>query len=280
ALSGVPPFSGFFSKDEVLLVTGERGGWHWALYVIGYAGSLLTAIYTFRMIFRAFHGEPVHQARELQEGRPHHAEVPRNPETGEEEDTDVGFPGPHHAIAERELPMRVAMSILALGAIGAGLLQIPKTDFVVDDFLRPSFADSSLYATHTRNWLLVTGLAIGTVLALSGIAIAYRIWVVRPGIAAALQARLRPLYELFANAWYFDDAIDALVVRPAAAAGRFARDVFDRRVIDETLVGGTTALVRAGSAAVRAAQSGFVRYYAALLVLGVTGVGFYFLLQS
>jgi NADH-quinone oxidoreductase subunit L len=280
ALSGVPPFSGFFSKDEILLVTGERGGWHWALYVVGYIGSLLTAIYTFRMIFRAFFGEPVQAAREMEEGHPHHAEVPRNPETGEAEDTDVGFPGPHHAIAERAPTMRVAMSILALGSVGAGLLQIPKVDFVVDDFLRPAFGDSSLYATHTRNWLLITGLAIGTALALAGVAVAYRIWVRRPSIAAALQARARPLYELLAHAWYFDDLIDALVVRPATAGGRFARDVFDRRVVEETLVGGTTALVRAGSAAVRAAQSGFVRYYAALLVLGITGVGFYFLLQS
>jgi NADH-quinone oxidoreductase subunit L len=172
------------------------------------------------------------------------------------------------------------MSLLAVGAVGAGLVQIPKVDFVVDDFLRPSFRDSSLYATHTRNGLLITGLAIGTVLGLAGIAVAYRIWVQRPSIAAQLQARLRPVYELFANAWYFDDLIAALVVRPATAAGRFANDVFDRRVVEETLVGGTTALVRAGSAAVRAAQSGFVRYYAALLVLGITGVGFYFLLQS
>src|ERR1700679_2419836 len=54
ALSGIPPFSGFFSKDDILLVTAERGGWHWALYVAGYIGALLTAIYTFRMIFRAF----------------------------------------------------------------------------------------------------------------------------------------------------------------------------------------------------------------------------------
>jgi NADH-quinone oxidoreductase subunit L len=71
-----------------------------------------------------------------------------------------------------------------------------------------------------------------------------------------------------------------VVVRPVAGIGVFARDVFERRVIDETLVGGTTGIVRAGSAAVRAVQSGFVRYYAALLVLGVAGVGFYFLLQS
>jgi NADH-quinone oxidoreductase subunit L len=280
ALAGVPPFSGFFSKDEILLVTGERGGWHWALYALGYLGALLTAVYTFRMIFRAFHGEPVPEARELERGHLHHADVPRNPMTGEEEDTDVGFPGPRHAIAERARPMRAAMALLALGSVGAGLVQIPHVDFVIDDFLHPSFADSSLYETHTRDWLLSTGLALGTALGLAGIAIAYRVWVLRPGTAASLRARARPLYELFAHAWYFDELIDALIVRPAAAAGRFARNTFDRRVVDEALVGGTTALVRAGSAAVRAAQSGFVRYYAALLMLGVTGVGFYFLLQS
>jgi NADH-quinone oxidoreductase subunit L len=280
ALSGIPPFSGFFSKDEILLVTGERGGWHWALYVAGYAGALLTAIYTFRMIFRAFHGEPVPEARELEAGKLHHPHVPRNPANGEEEDTDVGFPGPHHAIAERALPMRVAMSILALGAIGAGLVQIPKVDYVIDDFLRPSFAGSRLYEPHTRNGLLVLGLSLGTVLGLAGIAIAYRVWVARPGTAAAVRARTRPLYELFVNKWYFDELINLLVVRPAAATGRFASGTFERLFVDDTLVGGTSALVRAGSAAVRGAQSGFVRYYAALIVLGITGVGFYFLLQS
>src|SRR6202011_5639536 len=78
ALSGIPPFSGFFSKDEILLVTGERGGWHWALYVAGYLGAMLTAVYTFRMIFRAFHGEAVPQARELEAGHLQHAEEPIN----------------------------------------------------------------------------------------------------------------------------------------------------------------------------------------------------------
>ena len=152
ALSGIPPFSGFFSKDEILLVTGERGGWHWALYVVGYLGAFLTAIYTFRMIFRAFHGEPVRRgAGAAKPATSHHAEVPTNPANGEVEDTDVGFPGPHHTIAERALPMRVAMGLLAIGAVGAGLVQIPKVDFVIDDFLRPTFAGSPLYEPHTKN---------------------------------------------------------------------------------------------------------------------------------
>jgi NADH-quinone oxidoreductase subunit L len=133
-------------------------------------------------------------------------------------------------------------------------------------------------------------LTIGTLIGLAGIALAYRIWVVggrdaegRYTVAAAIRERApggRALYTLFVNKWYFDELIEALVVRPMSAAGRFARDTFERVFVDETLIGGSTGLVRAGSAAVRAAQSGFVRYYAALLVLGVAGVGFYFLLQS
>ena len=82
------------------------------------------------------------------------------------------------------------------------------------------------------------------------------------------------------NKWYFDELIDFAIVRPAAAAGRFAMDTFERVFVQDTMIGGTTGLVRAGSAAVRAVQSGFLRYYAALLVLGVAGVGFYFLLQA
>jgi len=69
-------------------------------------------------------------------------------------------------------------------------------------------------------------------------------------------------------------------VRPTLAVAHFGRDTFERLFVQDTLIGGTTGIVRAGSAAVRAAQNGFVRYYAALLILGVSGVGFYFLLQT
>ncbi len=280
ALSGIPPFSGFFSKDEILLVTAERGGWHWALYVMGYIGAFITAIYTFRMIFRAFYGDPVKEAQELEAGHLHHAEQPTNPATGEVEDTDVGFPGPHHTVAERALPMKVAMSVLAVGAIGAGLVQIPEVDDVITNFLRPTFAGSPLYEPHTRDGLLIFGLCLGTVLGLSGIAIAYRIWVKDPAFAVRARQRFGAVYELLAHKWYFDELIDALVVRPAGAFGRFATGTFERVFVQDTLVGGSTGIVRAGSVAVRAVQSGFLRYYAALLVLGVTGVSLYFLLQT
>jgi len=280
ALSGIPPFSGFFSKDEILLVAGSQGGWHWILYGIGYLGAFLTALYTFRMIFIAFHGEPCEEAKELEGGHLHHAPQPFNPANGEIEDTEVGFPGPEHAIAERAWPMRFAMFVLALGALGAGLIQIPKVDFVVDNFLAPSFATSRLYSAPTNETLMVIGLIGGTLIGLAGIAICWRIWVQRPGSSAAWQQRFATLYELFSAKWFFDEAIDILVVRPAAAIGAYARFSFEKLVVEDGIVGGASMIVQAGSAIVRTVQSGLLRYYAAMIVFGVAAVGLYFLLQT
>ncbi|MDX6691323.1 MAG: NADH-quinone oxidoreductase subunit [Solirubrobacteraceae bacterium] len=280
ALAGIPPFSGFFSKDEILLLVGDRGGWHWGLYVAGYAGAFLTGIYTFRMIFRAFWGEPVPEARELEEGHLHHAEVHTNPATGEVEDTDVGFPGPDHHIAEREGTMKIAMGTLALLAIVGGALQIPKVTHVIDHFLEPSFHDSALYERDPSNGLLTMGLLLGAAIGLAGIGVAYYIWVLHPEIATRLRERFAPIHRFLFNKWYFDELIGLLVVRPVQWFGAWAQQTFERVVVNGLLVGGSTGVVRAGSSAVRAAQTGFLRYYAALIVVGLVFVAFYFLLAS
>jgi NADH-quinone oxidoreductase subunit L len=279
ALAGVPPFSGFFSKDEILADIGARGGGWWVFYVAGYLGAVLTAIYTWRMIFRAFWGEPCPEARELEEGHIHHAEAPFNPANGEIEDTDVGFPGPEHHIAERTPEMKGAMGILAVLAVIGGLLQVPWVDSAVEKFLDPSFADSTMHLDPSDG-LTAFGLVLGTVLGLGGIYAAYVIWVARPGTSARVRQRLAPLHRLFVNKWYFDELIDTVVVRPFAWFGRFGQQTFERVVIDGLLVGGTTNIVKAGSAAARALQNGFLRAYAALLVLGMVGVALYFLIQS
>jgi NADH-quinone oxidoreductase subunit L len=281
ALAGVPPFSGFFSKDEILAFTADRGDWHIALVVVGYIAAFLTAVYTFRMIFRAFLGEPVEEARELADGHLHHADVPRNPLTGEEEDTDVGFPGPEHHIAERSGPMKVAMGMLALGAIGAGLLQVPGATEVIDHFLEPTFAESRYFEDlHPSDTVTYGGLALGGVLGLLGIAVAWMVWVRRPGTAERVRTRLAPLYTLFSNKWYGDEAIDLLVVRPALWFGRFAQSTFERVVVNGVFVGGPTGIIRAGSAAVRGRQTGFLRAYAALMLVGIAGALLWFLLEA
>jgi NADH-quinone oxidoreductase subunit L len=280
ALAGIPPFSGFFSKDEILLLIGDRGGWYWILYVAGYVGAFLTGIYTFRMIFRAFWGEPVPEALELEQGHLHHAEVHTNPATGEVEDTDVGFPGPDHHIAEREPSMKLAMGLLALLAVVGGFLQIPKVTHVIDHFLEPTFADSALYTRDPSNGLLLFGLVLGAAVGIAGIGVAYYVWVSNPGMSARVRERLSALHKLFVNKWYFDELIAMLVVRPSRWFGNFAQQTFERVVVNGVLVGGSTGVVRAGSSAVRAAQTGFLRYYAALLVLGMVVIAFYFLLAA
>ncbi|HEX2015663.1 MAG TPA: NADH-quinone oxidoreductase subunit L [Solirubrobacteraceae bacterium] len=279
ALSGIPPFSGYFSKDQILLDVANRGGWHWALYAAGYVGALLTAVYTFRLIFRAFFGEPVPEASELEHGHLAHAEVPTNPATGEQEDTDVGFPGPEHHIAERSAPMRIAMGTLAVLAVVGGIVQVPEVTTWLESFLEPTFHGSALAHAPSQG-PLAFGLILGALVGASGIALAYLVWVRRPGTAAAVRARVEPLHRLLVNKWYFDELIDLVVIRPSAWLGRFAQQTFERVFVNGALVGGTTGLVRAGSAAVRAVQTGLLRSYAAVLVLGLALVTLYLLLQA
>jgi NADH-quinone oxidoreductase subunit L len=279
ALAAFPGTSGFFSKDEILAYATARGGMYLIFTVLGYFGALLTAIYTFRLIFRVLPGKPCPEAQELIDtGHVHHAH-PFNPATGEEEDAEVGFPGADHHIAEQSLPMRIAMGALAFGALFAGLVQVPGVDDLVTKFLDPVFADSPLAEIHpsiAADWV---GLAIGAAISLAGIGIAYFLYVARPETPAALQKRFGALHTFLYNKWYFDEAIDFLIVRPALAIGRFANRVFERFVVDG-LVSGTEDVVGGSGRLVRVVQSGFVRSYALLLIVGFAGLALYFLLSS
>jgi NADH-quinone oxidoreductase subunit L len=279
ALAAFPLTSGFFSKDEILAYAGARGGMYLIFVVLGYFGAFLTAIYTFRLIFRVLQGEPCAEARELIEtGHVHHAE-PRNPATGELEDTDVGFPGPEHHIAEQSTPMRVAMGVLAFLALVGGLVQVPGVDNVIADFLDPAFTGPVLAHVHPSiewDWI---GLAIGGVISLLGIWAAHWLYIANPERPRALEARLQGLHDFLFRKWYFDEAIDVLVVRPALAVGRFANRVFERFVVDG-LVTGTEETVRGAGGIVSRVQNGFVRSYALLLIAGFAGLALYFLLSS
>ena len=278
ALAAFPGFSGFFSKDEILAYALHRGGFYVIFTIVGYIAALLTAIYAFRIIFRVFWGEPVPEARELEEGHLAHA-PPENPLTGEKEDTDVGYPGAEHHIAERDWPMWLAMSVLGFLSITGGFVEIPGVDEVVKNFLQGSFLQSSLYdslPSVAADW---TGLAIGGAISITGIAIAYHVYVRRPGTAAALIRRFGPVHTFLFNKWYFDELYDAVIYRPMIATGRFANDVFERRVV-QGIVAGAVDLVRGVGVVVRGAQSGFVRAYALLLIGGFAALGLYFLIAS
>jgi NADH-quinone oxidoreductase subunit L len=278
ALAAFPGTSGFFSKDEILGFAAERGGYFWIIVIGGYLGALLTAIYSFRIVFRVFGGEPCEEARSLEGGEQAHAE-PSNPATGESEDTDVGFPG-HHWIAERAWPMAAAMAVLAGLALVGGYVQVPGVDEVITEFLTPTFANSALFEdiheSTLDSWI---GLGVGGVLALVGIGIAYYLYIANPEAPALLIARARRLHDFLFHKWYFDELQDALVYRPVTGVGRFANGVFERFVV-QGLVAGTVGVVRSVGFVVRGAQSGFVRSYAALLIGGFAALGLYFLIAS
>jgi NADH-quinone oxidoreductase subunit L len=279
ALAGFPLTAGFFSKDEIIAFALHRGDLYVVLAILGYVGAFLTAFYAFRMVFRVFFGDPVPEAGELEQGHAAHGE-PMNPMTGEPEDTDVGFPGPEHHVAEHAWPMKAAMGPLALLSIVGGVVAIPGVTDTLEHFLEPTFHDSRFHDTAPTTGAEVWGLVVGGIISILGIALAWVVYRRRPGTAAQLTERLPWLHRFLGNKWYFDELYDAVFVRPVAMFGSFGRRVIETDFVQGTIVGGATGIVRVGTSFARAIQTGYLRAYALLLMFGAAGLTLYFLLNS
>jgi NADH-quinone oxidoreductase subunit L len=167
-----------------------------------------------------------------------------------------------------------------VGAAFGGVLSIPGVWDPIGKFLEPVFADSPYRHIHASTGASWIGLAIGTIIAVAGIALAYRIWVGEPAITTTLRERFTGAYRFLSNKWYFDELIDVLVVRPALWLGGLVSSVLERVVIGEVVTGSPVEVVRAGSAAVRRSQTGYLRYYAAGMVICMFGVALYFVVSS
>jgi NADH-quinone oxidoreductase subunit L len=283
ALAGFPLFSGFFSKDSIIAAAFNRGsegsGLYTALGVIAYISAILTAFYSFRMVLRVFFGEPVEEAREAERGGYSHHE-PENPMTGEREDTDVGFPGPEHHVAEHAWPMKAAMGPLAVLALVGGVVIVPGVTDWLEKFLEPSFEGShflTVKPTHSSEWI---GLGVGATFSVLGIFVAYLLYVRHAGTTLRLRDRLAPVHRFLEHKWYFDELYDAAFVRPSETFGRFGRTVIESAFVQGTLVGGAVAVVRAGTSFARSIQAGYIRAYALLMLMGLAGLGLYFLIVS
>jgi NADH-quinone oxidoreductase subunit L len=279
ALAGFPLTAGWFSKDEILAYTINRGGGFVVLAIAGYLAAALTAFYAFRMVFRVFTGRKVPEAEELEAGHLHHGE-PQNPMTGELEDTDVGFPGPEHVVAERSWPMKFAMAPLAVLALGAGVIGIPGVTDTLEHFLEPTFETSTYADDHPSTSAEWVGLAAGGIISIASIYVAFVFYVRRRGITLDLRDRYRRVHEFLWHKWYFDELYDAVFVRPAATAGSFGRRVIETDFVQGFIVGGATGVVRAGTSLARVLQTGFLRAYALLLLFGAAALLLYFLISS
>jgi NADH-quinone oxidoreductase subunit L len=279
ALAGFPLMSGFFSKDEVIAFTLNRGGGYVVLGVVAYIASGLTAFYAFRMVFRVFFRAPVPEARELEHGHLAHHE-PENPLTGEPEDADVGFQGPEHHIAEREWPMKAAMGPLAVLAIVGGAVGIPYVSDLLEKFLEPTFVDSPFKETKPTNEAEVVGLLVGAGISIAGIALAYLVYMRRRPLRLELRERFDAVHTFLFNKWYFDELYQAMFVTPFAAIGNFGRRVIETDFVQGVIMGGATGVVRAGTSVARTVQTGYLRSYALLLLVGLGALALYFLLAS
>jgi NADH-quinone oxidoreductase subunit L len=279
ALAGFPGTSGWFSKDEIIDFAAFRGGWYELFAIGGYIGAFMTAIYSFRIIFRILPGPPCEEAAHLVEtGHVVHGD-PVNPLTGEKEDVEVGFPGEDHHIAEQATGMKIGMSVLGFLALVGGLLQIPGVTEVVTHFLEPTFEDSPLAAMHPTVAEAWKGLAKGAVISILGIAFTWWLYIGRPSVPETMRRTFGPVHTLFVNKWYGDEVVDFLVVRPVKGLGRFADNWFERYAIGG-LTSGTIALVRSAGDAVRDIQTGMLRGYALLMAVGTVGILLYFLVRS
>ena len=239
AIAGVPPFAGFWSKDEILLYVYADNR---LLYVVGMVTALLTAYYMTRQVILVFFGE----------ARWHDASADH---------------GAHGDFRPHESPkvMLVPLVVLSVLSVVGGGMQLPfsKSLHFLEHWLEPVIegAERDIKGTWAYdNKYVLLGVAI--VVALAGIALS---------VAVYAKRRL-PAVEpkLLENAWYYDASVARVVGGPGAAAFRGVT-VFDARVVDGA-VNGTAALARGLGSVVRRSQTGFVRAYAAIIALGTVGL--------
>jgi NADH-quinone oxidoreductase subunit L len=256
AIAGVPPFAGFWSKDEILLFAYAK---HPALWVVGFITAILTAFYMSRQVYMVFFGE-ARWDRPIADAVPELAA--EREASGVAEGHGVGPSGSIHP-HESSWMMTLPLIVLAFFAVVAGGLNIPIWDASkhLEHWLYPviTFDEAHIeVATGTK-----VGLALlATLGAVGGIVLATLVYLTkRLDIAAKVEQ------PLFAKGWYYDSSIAAFMGGP----GRKAFDAvawFDRNVIDGAVNAVATGVDR-GSAKGRLIQTGYVRNYALAMAFGV-----------
>jgi NADH-quinone oxidoreductase subunit L len=267
AIAGVPPFAGFWSKDEILLFAYDKSP---ALWAIGLITALLTAYYMSRQIFMVFFGEERwrHTEEESAAGDEGEAQAADEPGTAAAAHASDGHGD--HGEEPHESPwiMTLPLVTLAVGAVVGGALNLPFTDstHVLEHWLEPVVGEAERHidvATATKVGLAVIAV-IASLAGLAGAAVVY------------LQRRVKPVEPaVLAHAYYYDESISAFVAGPGTD-GFEATAAFDRGIIDGG-VNGLATLVGWFGRGLRHVQSGFVRSYALGVAAGVVVLLGYFL---
>ena len=272
ALCGIPPFSGFYSKDAIVEAAqlSRVPGHAYGAFAVT-VGVFITALYTFRMLFLTFHGEE--RFRHGAAHAPHAAEEPQH---------DSGHA--HGDPKESPWVVTVPLVLLAIPSIYSGWAYVDRVLF--SGYFGSSIAiapQHTALATMAEEWngpwaFALHGLATPTFwLAIAGIAAAWFFYIARADLPDRIAARARGLYELLVNNYYIDRFNDWFFAGGARRIGRLFSDVGDRSVIDGFFVNGSARLVAVTAAITRQIQSGFIYQYAFAMVLGVVVFLFWWL---
>jgi NADH-quinone oxidoreductase subunit L len=241
ALAGIPFFAGFYSKDIILEAAYAAGTAVGSFaFWVGIIAALMTALYSWRLLFMTFHGRPRASAEVMSH------------------------------VHEAPLSMMVPLLILALGAVFAGYFAYeplvgPHTDFWGAAIVVLPAHEVIEAAHHVPFWVA----AAPTVVAVVGIAIAWYMYIASPQTPGRLAAAHPELHRFLLNKWYFDELYEVIFVRPAKLIGYTLWRGGDGRIIDglgpDGVAAGVVRLARRASAL----QSGYLYHYAFAMLIGI-----------
>jgi len=241
AISGLPPFSGFFSKDEILAHVYEHNKVMWT---IGVFTAFLTAFYMFRMIFLTFFGT---------------------------------YRGTHHAeekIHESPKSMTIPLIVLAiLSAIG-GVIGIPESlggSHWLSHWLAPVIQHHAEAPDHATEYMLMAVSVIGVLIA---IGVAYAKYIKQNHVPVADEGKRSALANLSYHKFYIDEIYDAVIRKPLDGLSVFFYKVFDKKVVDG-IVNGLGWGTSEASKGIRLLQSGNVGFYIFMMVVGIISLLLY-----
>lgn len=240
AIAGIPPLSGFFSKDEILWGAYSQGSF--LLWLLGAVGAFMTAFYMFRLVALVFETSPRHSVKH-----------------------------PH----EEPKVMLIPLIILAFFSVVSGFVGIPESFGVsnlIHHWLEPVFEDANakiiLEESHstTAEFLLMT---VSVLISIGGILLARYLYLNRIDVVRKLTQTFAPIYKLLYNKYYVDEMYDLIVVKPITwGSEKFLWRFFDVKVIDGTVNASArfTAMI---SSVIRFFQNGIVQFYAVVFVIGI-----------
>ncbi|QRQ60880.1 NADH-quinone oxidoreductase subunit L [Sphingobacterium multivorum] len=251
AIAGIPPFSGFFSKDEILAGAFAASPVLWGL---GFIGALMTAFYMFRMLFMTFFG------------------------------TFRGTEEQKHHLHESPKSMTMPLIVLAILSVVGGVINLPAVlggNHWLEDFLAPVFSDGKAiipathHLEHSTEYLLMAVSVVGVLIM---VALAFNKYVKRQQLPEAAEGTRSFLANLSYNKFYVDELYDSIIVRPINWLSAFFGNVVDQRGIDGVVNGAGKATFDTGKV-LRLLQNGNVGFYLLMMVIGVIAIFIYGLLS-